>query len=469
MSKNTFATAALFAAAVFLSACSSPLKKTDEKELNAHRSAEEMHSLLLRNEEKKDRAIREYIRAMSTEEKIAQLFLINLEGSEHFLPVEWYQTQTALPNGESKTVKKTLIPGGYIFFGYNIADNPSRVIDFTSSVLEHASAQPSVPPFLAVDAEGGFVNRLRSLAGALPENERVAQCLTPELSYQLYSLYAGQFSLLGFHLNIAPVVEICTDKNREFLSGRSYGSPEQVASYASKMLLAYKNNSVGTVVKHFPGNTNIDPHIGLPKLEMTSDDFENVVQCFSQILKEEPDGLLMSHAVVPGFDERPSCLSPFWVSDIVRGKMKYGGIVFSDDIFMGALVNNGYSPKEASRAAVEVGIDCILVSEKKFGRWLSVLTEICKEDETFEKKIEESVFRILKFKLRRNLIQCEYRAETDSYTLLPFSFAAPSAEKKAEAVKTFYDNKKKIDGMYYSYFYATASDEEKKLFKADVN
>ncbi|MGN0740858.1 MAG: glycoside hydrolase family 3 N-terminal domain-containing protein [Treponema sp.] len=468
---NKFIKVTVFAVTVFsLQSCSSNLKNLDEKEIRIHEEAFKTYSLLKQDAAKKENAIREYISSLSTEEKISQLFLINLESNKEFIPVEWYKKKVFYPDGNVKTEKKTLIPSGYIFFGYNIADNPEQIINFTSSVLEYAYKENTIPPFLSVDVEGGFVNRLRNVAGPLPENERVSEVLLPSQAYSLYSLYAGQLAVLGFNLNLAPVIEICSDKNREFLSGRSYGTENQVIEYSSKNINACKNNSVGTVVKHFPGNTNIDPHIGLPKLNMTEAEFEQTVRCFSAVLKENPEGILMSHVIVPEYDSHPSCLSKFWVTDIVRNKMNYDGIIFSDDIFMAALIDNGYSPKVASRMAVDAGIDCIMVSEKKFGRWLEILYEICLNDENFATKIEESVFRILKFKMKNNLILCEYDKESGSYSVrLPVleKDSLSECEKKMH-VNAFYDNKKMITEIYNSHFLSSASDEEKKAFGVDV-
>ena len=146
---------------------------------------------------------------------------------------------------------------------------------------------------------------------------------------------------LGFSLNLAPVAEIGTEKNQDFLSGRSYGNLENVKKFCGVNIKAYQTNNVGTVLKHFPGNTNIDPHIGLPKIEMTDDEFLQIKDAFAHLLTYNPDGVLMSHAIVPSYDKNPACLSKFWITDVIRNDLKYDGIVFSDDIFMGALIDNG--------------------------------------------------------------------------------------------------------------------------------
>lgn len=453
----------VFAVTIFsLLSCSSKIKKQNQREILKHQEYFKLNNSLKIENQKKELSLKKYIDSLSLEEKISQLFLINLEKDDEFLPVEWFDKSTTLPDGKIKIERKTLIPSGYIFFGYNISKNPSQIISFTNSVVNHAVEQNLIPPFLSIDVEGGFVNRLRGVAGPLPENERISEILTPLQSYNLYSFYAKQLFALGFNLNLAPVAEICTNANKDFLSGRSYGSEIQAIEYATKSINAYQNSNVGCVVKHFPGNTNIDPHIGLPKIDMSQQEFDQIVKVFSEVIKSNPSGVLMSHAIVPNFDKHPACLSKFWVTDVLRNKIGYDGIIFSDDIFMGALINNGYSPKVASKLAILAGVNCIMISEKKFGRWMELLIEACKEDDSLIFRIDESVFKILKYKLRHNIIQAEFDKISNSYLIKakPVYKIDDSLLNKRRII--FDQNKLKSENIYKKYFYNSASNEEKK-------
>lgn len=430
----------------------------------------EVQPELTASEDDSDKVIKAFIEKLSLEEKISQLFLINLENDDKFLPVEFY---------EKDGVKKTLIPGGYIFFGYNIADNPSKIMRFTDSIIEHSKAQGSVVPYLCVDAEGGYVNRLRNVAGPLPENERVSKCLTSSKSQELYETYARQMRSLGFNLNLAPVSEICSDKNKDFLSGRSYGTKDNVISYSVSCVNAYQKNQVAAILKHFPGNTNVDPHMGLPKIEMSQNEFDEITETFSKIIKESnPAGILMSHAVVPAYDKDPSCLSKFWVTDILRTKIGYEGLIFSDDIFMGALIDNGYSPQKACRMAVDAGINCIMISQKSFKKWLKIFAEICKEDSEFLKKIEDSLYRILKFKIEYKIISSINLFEPDNifvnekdgsncnYFKIPETIPFTERNKllnDEKGLRSYIFNSQKAltENIYYEYFYESADNDEK--------
>lgn len=422
-----------------------------------------MHKLLLEDNAKKENAVREFISGLSLEEKLSQVFMINLEKDDQFLPVEWFSRTVTNADGSTFSKKATLIPAGYIFFGYNVSKDPKQIMGFTDSIIKHSIEENSIPPFISIDAEGGFVNRLRGVAGPLPENQRVSECLTPSKAYELYFQYARQMKTLGFNLNLAPVTEICNEKNQDFLSGRSYGDLKQVSEYSVKAINAYQNNKVGTVVKHFPGNTNIDPHIGLPKIEMSPEEYRQLKNVFSKAVACAPDGVLMSHAIVPQYDQVPACLSKFWITDVMRNELKYDGIIFSDDIFMGALIDNGYPPAKASRMAVDAGINCIMISEKKFGRWMELLYDICKDDPEFLTKIEDSVYKMLCFKLRHNLLYLNYNTQTEKYSVQMFDTTNNyNFESIDERYRIFSDAKDRTCKIYNEYFKASSDADERR-------
>lgn len=129
----------VFAVTIFsLLSCSSKIKKQNQREILKHQEYFKLNNSLKIENQKKELSLKKYIDSLSLEEKISQLFLINLEKDDEFLPVEWFDKSTTLPDGKIKIERKTLIPSGYIFFGYNISKNPSQIISFTNSVVNHA-------------------------------------------------------------------------------------------------------------------------------------------------------------------------------------------------------------------------------------------------------------------------------------------------------------------------------------------
>ena len=381
---------------ILLTSCTD---KQTKKEIKRHEAAAVLQTYINQIKSENEEALSAYVKAMPLEQKIAQLFIENLEGCTKFRS---YETVGAMTGTDDKT---PLIAGGYIFFSYNIAETREQMQSYISSIREYCDDNKNIQPYLCVDQEGGWVSRLKKLNPKLPSNEKVAQDFDVNGTYGLYTEQAAGMKELGFDMNLAPVVEVCTDDNKEFLDGRSFGDLDQVTVYGRACINAYENNGIATVLKHFPGNTNTDPHTGLPEITLSESELLSSIESFRQLVQYNPSAVLMSHARTSAIDKGvPACLSRVWVTDILRNQYGYEGLIFSDDIFMGALADNGYPPEEAAIRAVEAGVDCIMISEKRFAKAGKVLYQRAKKDAAFEARIEAAVMRILKYKIEAGLI-----------------------------------------------------------------
>lgn len=366
---------------------------------------------MLAIQEAKDDAVRQYVASLEKSERISQMFLVNIEGNESFAPVE----RTGALYGDYKA-GKPMVPGGCLFFSYNIANSKEGVKSFVSSIRDFYKKNGNVQPYLAVDQEGGYVNRLRGITSAFPSNKTVAETMTAEQAKSLYETQAAQMKELGFNMNLAPVVEVETPENADFLDTRSFGSLEKVIQYGSLEINAFEDMRIAAVLKHFPGNTNTDPHSGLPELYVTKEQLDSRLLAPFKDLLPLSSALLMSHVrvFVSGLDNAgqeaesdisaPACLSRFWVSEVVRRDFGFDGLVISDDIFMAALADNGFPPEVAAAMAVEAGVDVIMLSEKRFGSVGAMLLESCARSEDFSEKINGAVCRIIKYKIKAGLL-----------------------------------------------------------------
>lgn len=374
----------------------------DKKERKMRKNALSLFNALDSEKKERDSAFEKYIDSVSLHDKVCQLFIENLEGDTVFVPVE-----------------KNYVPGGYLFFGYNLADSPAGIMEFTDSIKEYCARNNIIPPFLAVDQEGGLVNRLRIVNGPLPSAEKVAAAADVASAYELYSSQARQMKLLGFDMNIAPVIEVKTEENSRFLNGRSFGGFEKVQKIGTACINAYENNGIGAVAKHFPGNTNTDPHSGLPEILLSGDVLAQSLRPFFELNKCTPSGMLMSHACVKSVDgKNPACFSKRWVSEILRGEIGFEGIVFSDDIFMGALALNGFPPEDAAVRAIEAGVNVIMVSEKRIFGTAEVLISKAERDGNFKALIDSSFKKVMEYKIRKNLVSFE-KDENGGYSIFP--------------------------------------------------
>lgn len=341
---------------------------------------------------KRKQIINEYLDSLSPMKRISQLFLLNIEGDKKYIPVEFYENEAC-------------VPGGVLLFSYNIANNPEQLIDYIYSINQYCLEHNLIPPYVSIDQEGGLVNRLRKINSYLPSNKKVAENLNLEQTEELYSLQALQLKSLGIHMNIAPVVECSFDSNKDFLDSRSFGDFSQNIIFSMKAIDAYEKNGIATVAKHFPGNTNIDPHSSLP--ELTDNNFilnKYYLFPFKMILSASPSSVLMSHARLKSFDNKPACLSEKWISGILRNAFNYSGLVISDDIFMKALIDNGFTPEESVYLALNAGVDIIMLSEKKYLSIANLILEKSKTDLEFSKKLREAQIRVINFKIKHNIL-----------------------------------------------------------------
>lgn len=369
-----------------LASCTSRSEKLlTKKELRSHKFAAEFCSGL---EDSGKAKIDEIYEKMSDEERIAQMFLVNIVGDRDFRPVE------------------KLVPGGCILFSYNIGKSKQEVKAFTDSIKKYCEKNGIFPPYITLDQEGGYVNRLRGITSPLPSQKRVANENSVEEAYKLYRKQGAEMAELGLTLNLAPVSEVETEKNAAFLDTRTYGNFENTVKYSLACVNGYENSGVGAVLKHFPGNSDTDPHTGLPEISVTKAELErDYILPFKKVLSSGVTAVIMSHARVTVTDDNtfdtktPACLSKFWVDEMLRKEMGFSGLVISDDIFMGALADNGFPPETAAVAAIKAGVNILMLSEKRFVKVAEDILEKAKTDKELSENIEKSVKKIIGFKI----------------------------------------------------------------------
>lgn len=393
-------------------------QKLLEREQRTHQNGRDIQQYIADVKNQKEKAVIDFINSLSMEERVAQLFVVNIVGNDFFVPVE------------------ENIAGCFLFFNYNVAATVPAMINYNQSIIDYCRQNNKIPPLLSIDQEGGYVNRLRSLNGPLPSAERVSTKLSSSLAGELYKYQSQQMKLLGFNLNFAPVVEVCTKDNEQFLTERSFGNLEKVLEYGTACVNAYEKNGVGTVLKHFPGNTNTDPHTGLPEIQWSSKELEMQLEPFEQLVKLNPAGILMSHARVKGYDqENPACLSKYWVTDVLRNKYNYQGLIFSDDIFMGALADNGYPPDVAVVAAIEAGIDCIMISEKRIQTSVEILCKKADSDSQFANRLDESVRRMIEYKISAGILSIQLMENGTYAVVINYPETDPDDYEQFEQIK----------------------------------
>lgn len=258
--------------------------------------------------------------------------------------------------------------GGVILMNRNIR-SPSQVRKLTDKFL---SANEELPPFVAVDQEGGIVQRLsrRKGFGRYPRARSVARRFDPGEARELYGRMARELKETGINLNLGPVVDLELERRNTVIArrGRSFGpDPARVTAYARAFIAAHRAAGVLTAAKHFPGHgsSRADSH----------KQFVDVTYSW-RALELEPyrslaasgnlDMVMVGHVYHPAFSgygpaRLPASLSPKAIGDWVRGDLDFQGVVVTDDLEMGA-VSRHHDLRETLIRAVKGGNDILLFS-----------------------------------------------------------------------------------------------------------
>ena len=253
-------------------------------------------------------------------------------------------------------------PGGIILFKRNIAD-PAQ----TRALLIEATGLASPHALRCVDIEGGTVNRLRDALAPLPSAQSVAAAARslrkPSLARQHGELIGRAARAFGFNTTLAPVLDLALPEAAEVMGLRTAGSsPTEVVAYAREFLAGLASQQIASCGKHFPGlgGASGDTHLLTPSIRR---DFEQLwaedIAPYRDLHRALPI-VMINHAAYPKTrsGKTPASASPFWITAVLRKRIGYRGLIFSDDLEMGGILKC-MSIEEAAVSAIRAGMDLI--------------------------------------------------------------------------------------------------------------
>ncbi|MBI2603021.1 MAG: glycoside hydrolase family 3 protein [Deltaproteobacteria bacterium] len=254
--------------------------------------------------------------------------------------------------------------GGVILFGHNII-SPRQVRDLTLALAQAAPAD--LPLLIAIDQEGGSVQRLQAKKGFrdyLTPHE-IGQRLRPEEAQTYYLELALELRKFGFNLNFAPCVDL--DLACPVISGlgRSFGDDTaKVVAFADALVNAHHEAGVLTCLKHFPGHGSAqkDSHLGM--VDITDVWTERECEPFRILIdKGSADMVMTAHLMHQSFDDAPLSLSSALIRPILRETFHFDGVVIVDDLHMGAIQEQYRDPTTVIDKALRAGNDMVLFSK----------------------------------------------------------------------------------------------------------
>lgn len=337
------------------------------------------------------------LKEMTLEEKVYQMFIITPEDLTGYKSVN---ASTDITKGKLKEYPV----GGLIYFAHNLI-NREQTTDMLKNTMKSAIELQGMPIFLCVDEEGGRVARVANNKSFGVENVgQMADNADKEKAYNSGAYIGEYLNELGFNVDLAPDADVITNEKNKVIGARSFGSD---ANLVTECAVAYSDGlhskNVLSTFKHFPGHgaTEGDTHEGYAYTNKSYSELKEAeLLPFAKARNAGVDFIMVSHISVPSVvgDNTPCTLSHKMVTEVLRGDLEYDGLIMTDGLNMDAITKN-YSQKEAAVKTVQAGVD-ILLMPKDFHGAVEGILEAVKNGEISEDRINDSVLRIIKAKLR---------------------------------------------------------------------
>jgi len=268
---------------------------------------------------------------------------------------------------EDRDILRHPLVGSVILFTRNY-ENPEQL----AALVADIRALRSPPLLVAVDHEGGRVQRFRSGFSVLPAARRIGQehDLDPRqgiaMARAVAWLRAAELRAVGIDFSFAPCVDLDFGVS-EIIGDRAYHSdPEIVAKLAIATVQGMRQAGMAATAKHFPGHGAVvaDSHLALPVDRRALADLAPDLLPYRRLIANDLAAVMMGHVLFPAVDEVPASFSRRWVGDILRSELDFRGVVFADDLTMeGATVMGGVV--ERADAALAAGCDVLPVCNRR--------------------------------------------------------------------------------------------------------
>lgn len=335
----------------------------------------------------KEDLLREEVEAMKTNEKIGQLIMAGFEGTE-------------LGDREIALMTEYNI-GGFILFGRNIDDEEG-----TRNLLDNikkTNAETNIPLLIGVDEEGGVVTRLSNIYKNLPPQSIIGEKNDLNFAYKYGEKQGEKLKRIGFNVNFSPVLDINSNPENPVIGNRAISDdPEVVANLGVQVFKGLQSQGIIPVGKHYPGHgdTYEDSHTSLPIVNKSKKELNDVELIpFKKAIDENIPAIMVGHLLVPSLDDVATSLSEKTIEGFLREEQGFNGVVFSDDITMGAITENS-TVAEGAREFILAGGDIVLVchGENEPIEVFNYLLKSYNDGILEEQELDKKVTRIIKLK-----------------------------------------------------------------------
>lgn len=356
-----------------------------------------------------DDPILRQISGMTLREKVGQMFMIRPDALEgRFGPAELEDNSimgtTALTD-EMRSVYAQYPCGGFALFRKNIL-SPEQLSGFTAQL--HSLG--AISPMLGIDEEGGRIARIANHPAGFPVPKfpsmgKIAESGDAGRAYEAGRAIGAYLKQYGLDVDFAPVADVNTNPRNPVIGDRAFGSDPAVASaMVCEVLRGLHESGVAGCLKHFPGHgdTGTDTHTGYAETLKT---WDQLLTCemvtFRAGIAAEADMVMTAHIAAPNVtgSSEPATMSRVILTEKLRGELGFDGLIITDALSMGA-IRQVVSSAEACVRCVKAGAD-ILLMPYQYTEAFDGLVRAVESGEIAESRIDESVYRILRFKRER--------------------------------------------------------------------
>ncbi len=316
--------------------------------------------------------------------------------------------------GKLGTTINTLQPAGVILFMRNCES-----IAQTHKLVRDCQSLMKTPPFLCVDMEGGTVDRLKKIVAPVPAAAEVFASGNRKLYRKHGALLGREVRAFGFNVDFAPVSDLAFEPSKSVLTSRVVSpDPKQTIVYVKEFLLGLNSAGVLGCGKHFPGlgEASQDTHFSLPAIKKSLERMWQEDLLPYRALHRKFPFVMVGHASYPQVtgDSKPASISKKWITDVLRKKIGYRGLILSDDLEMGG-AQAAASVEDAAMEAIRAGADMYLMCHNEEFVWRSyeaVLKE-AERDRRFAQRVAEAAQHVLAFKKKCSRLKRRAPAPTE--------------------------------------------------------
>ncbi len=336
----------------------------------------------------------ELIARMTAEQKIGQLMMIGILESQ------------MTPNLQKRI--QNIKPGFLILFRKNII-TPLQTASLIYNVQTQSLKTSSMQMLVAVDQEGGDVVRIPTKP-SLPTAMALGRSFDLESTFNIGKYVGEVLSVLGIHMNLAPVLDLSDPEKISFIQTRSFGNnPIDVAKISNEFARGVQSSGVVSTAKHFPGLGHMkeDSHKSVVHNNVTKQEFfSKYIKPYEELSKEKSiSAVMMTHLVYPELDPslKPATFSAP-IINILKNNIKFSGLIMTDDVEM-AGAKFYKTPEERAVQAFLAGNDVLMVAWNKFSQRKAYagLLKAYKSGEISQERLNSSLKKILSLKLSMSL------------------------------------------------------------------